>query len=273
MAKETKKPAVDFTEPLPEGLEIVPGRESAGFVPAIRTSGALVASGTTALDMDGVRPPYIQLAHATSTTIDMNVFNAGDIVLAKDFLAAKKGEKMQVIMLNVEKYMKEVISEEQRLDGYAPKTFPNREACIAAGYNMEWNDAKGLKPAFTVAFDMVLLIRKPEGSACGLYGIPIGVLDEKGNETEWALCRASFDKGNGRTMNSDITMVINGKLKQTGVYSAVWEFYSEITQNPNAKYHPFVVRARFKGMLDPVVVENIRNAMSVPVSVRDESEE
>ena len=226
---------------------------------AVRENMSLLANpGEVVLPMDGVRPPFLQLAHATSTSLDMNRFNAGDLVLNKDFLACPKGQKLDVVILNLRRYFKEYLSQDQKDEGMRERQFATEKEAEAAGLNMKWGpQGSGIKPQASVAFDMILLIRKPDGVESGLYGVDIGIEGPGGKPTEWAICRASFDKVNGNLMKNDLTLTVNTKLRSTGVWAAMWEFSTAVHDSPNSKFKPFVVRAKFKHMLDERVREKV----------------
>lgn len=266
---ETEVSVADLVEGLPPELA---GPEDAETGVAVRENMSLFANpGEVALPMDGIRPPFLQLAHATSTSLDMNRFNAGDLVLNKDFLACPKGQKLDVVILNLRRYFKEYLSQADRDEGMRERQFANEKDAEAAGLNMKWGpQGSGIKPQASVAFDMILLVRKPDGVESGLYGVDIGIEGPDGKPTEWAICRASFDKTNGNLMKNDLTLTVNTKLRSTGVWAAMWEFSTTINDSPASKFKPFVVRAKFKHMLDERVRENIRSVMEVPVSVSDE---
>lgn len=270
--KPAEEPAdMDLTKGVPE--ELLPGDPEEEGLALREPMSLLAAPGEIALPMDGIRPPFLQLAHATSTSLDMERFNAGDLVLNKDFLAAPKGTKLDVIILNLERYFKEYLTQDQKDEGRIERRFASIKEAAEAGLNMEWGpQGSGIKPQASVAFDMILLIRKPDGVESGLYGINIGIDDADGNPTEWAIARASYDKINGNLMKNDLTLIVNTKLRNVGIYGAMWEFYTAIHDSPSAKFKPFVVRAKFKHMLPEHVRENIRGVLEIPVSVKDDPE-
>ena len=70
-------------------------------------------------------------------------------------------------------------------------------------------------------------------------------------------------------MKNDLTLIVNTKLRNVGIYGALWEFYTTIHDSPSSKFKPFVVRAKFKAMLPKDVVANIRSVLEVPASVKD----
>lgn len=272
--QKTPEP-IELVEAIPEGL----GGEEAGaeaaavgstYVPALRAGMALEQPGPSALDMTGIRPPYLSLVHGTSKDL-LEKFNQGDLVLSKDFAAARKGEAMPAIILGIDQFWKERVTQDQWNDGRRPRIFRNKEEAREAGLRVDWEGDIG--PDAGPAMDVLLLIRKPKDRECGLYGVDIGIMDG-GNPTEWAICLMSFDKTGYRVMANDTFNTIRFKLGKSGTYSALWEFRTELgAPAKKTGNRPFVVRAKFTGMLDPMVVANIRNVMSVPVTAREPGEE
>lgn len=273
MANKQNKSVIDLVEDIPAELA-GPEDTAAETGVALREPMSLLATpGDQLLPMDGIRPPFLQLAHATSTSLDMNRFNAGDLVLNKDFCACPKGQKLDVVILNFQRYFKEYLSQGQKDEGMRERRFASEKEAEDAGLNMKWGPkGSGIKPEASVAFDMILLVKKPEGQESGLYGVDIGIDGVNGKPTEWAICRASFDKTNGNLMKNDLTLIVNTKLRASGVFSAMWEFYTTIHESEASKFKPFVVRAKFKHMLDKHIVDNIRNVLAVPVSMSSEEE-
>ena len=268
-AAPAQEPDADLTAGAPVDL---PGDDAGESLALRREPMSLLADpDECGLPMDGVRPPFLQLAHTSSSSLDMEKFTAGDLVLAKDFLACPKGGKLDVIILNYDRYLKEYLSQAEKDEGRIERRFKTVAEAVAAGLNMEWGPkGSGIKPDASVAFDMILLIRKPDGAESGLYGVNIGIDDAEGKPTEWAICRTSLDKINGTLMKNTLTIPVNTKLRGIGIWAAMWEWQTGIYET--SKYKPFVIRSRFKCLLDPLVRDNIRGVLAVPVSAKDGDE-
>ena len=259
---------LDLTEGLPADDA---GQEGGDYVPAVRRSMSLQAPGQPQLmDMEGVTPPYLSLVHGTSKELLKAGFNAGDLVLKKTYCAAPRGRPLQAIILRWDDYQKERLTKEQWDAQVRPRTFKTREEAIAAGLNGTWDDAKGLKPEFSPAADYLLLVKRNEGVSDALFGLDLGI-EMDGQPTDWGFALLSVDKGTHRTLKSDIAMTINGRLRSLGCYAGLWDLSTDLA--PPSKFssnQPFVIRAKFRGVLDPAVIKNIHQAMSVPVSVKEE---
>ena len=273
MAKNTKidaapdqDPDADLTAGAPADLPGDEPGETKNYLPAVRQGMGLMPPGEPiVLDMDGVRPPFLSLVHGTSKEL-IEKYNAGDLVLKKEHLVCKKGDKMQCIILAIDQYQKERISQEDWAEGKRPRTFKTKQEAADAGLCVVWDDKKGLKPEVSPAMDLVMLIRRNEGISDALFGVDLGI-EDAGKPTDWAFALMSLDKTAAKSMLNDIALTVNNKLKRTGLYSGLWELNAELA--PESKYssnRPFIVKARFRGMLDAAVIENIKGAMSVPVS-------
>ena len=271
--KPAEEPAdMDLTEGVPEELG-GQGEADNNYVPATRQGmGMMNPEDAVVLDMDGVRPPFLSLVHGTSKEL-IEKFNAGDLVLKKEHCVCKKGERVQAILIAIDQYQKERLSQEAWGEGRTPRTFKTKEEAAAAGLCVVWDDRKGLKPDVGPAMDVVLLLRRNEGVSDALFGVDLGIEDD-GKPTEWGFALLSLDKTAYKAFINDIGLVVNNKLRRTGLYSGLWELNTELSaQTKFSANRPFVIRARFKGILDPHVVENIKSAMSVPVSVNDDADE
>lgn len=258
---------MDLTEGVPEELG---GQEEAdhNYVPATRQGmGMMNPEDAVVLDMDGVRPPFLSLVHGTSQKL-VEKFNAGDLVLKSDYCVCKKGDRVQAILLAIDQYTKQRLTKEEWDAGVKPRTFKNKQEAAEAGFQTEWID--GVGPNVGPAMDIVLLLRRNEGVSDALFGVDLGI-EDGGKPTEWGFALLSLDKTGYKAFINDIAITVNNKLKSTGLYSGLWELNTELAA-PGKKSvnRPFVIRARFKGILDPYVVENIKSAMSVPVSVNDD---
>lgn len=270
--KDTNQEAdIDLTEPLPE--ELGGGADDTqSYVPATRQGMSLAEPGDVVLDMDGVRPPFLSLVHGTSQELVQH-FNAGDLVLKKEHCVCKKGDRLQAILIAIDQYQKERLTQEQWAARVTPRTFKTKQEAADAGLCVVWDDRKGLKPEVGPAMDIIMLIRRNEGVSDALFGVDLGI-EDGGKPTEWGFALLSLDKTAYKVFINDIGITVNNKLKRTGLYSGLWELNAELA--PPSKFssnRPFVIRARFKGILDEYAVDNIKSAMSVPESTKDEGDE
>lgn len=259
---------MDLTEGVPEELGGQEDTTENNYVPATRQGmGMMNPADNVVLDMDGVRPPFLSLVHGTSKEL-IEKFNAGDLVLKKEHCVCKKGERVQAILIAIDQYQKERLDQAAWAEGRRPRTFKNKQEAAAAGLRTEWEGDIG--PDVGPAMDIVLLLRRNEGVSDALFGVDLGI-EDGGKPTEWGFALLSLDKTGYKAFINDIAITVNNKLKSTGLYSGLWELNTELAA-PGKKSvnRPFVIRARFKGILDPYVVENIKSAMSVPVSVNDD---
>ena len=280
MAKKNNEAApageadVDLMAGAPADLPGDDAGETKNYLPAVRQGmGVALPSDAELMDLEGVRPPFLTLVHGTSKEL-VEKFNAGDLVLKKEHCVCPKGQRLQAILLAKDQYQKERIEQADWAEGRRPRTFKTKEAAAAAGLCVVWDDAKGLKPQVGPAMDLVMLIRRNEGVSEALFGVDLGI-EEGGKPTEWGFCLLSLDKTAYKVFMNDVGQTVNNKLhKAGGLYTGLWDLSAELAPaSPKSANRPFVIRARFKGMLDPRVVENIKNAMSVPVSAPDEGEE
>lgn len=273
-AAPSQEPDADLTAGAPVDLPGDDAGETQNYLPSVRQGmGVALPDDGELMDLEGVRPPFLTLVHGTSKEL-IERFNAGDLVLKKEHCVCKKGDRLQAVFLARDQYQKERISQDDWGEGRRPRTFKTKEAAAAAGLCVVWDDAKGLKPEVGPAMDLVMLIRRNEGVSDALFGVDLGI-EDGGKPTEWGFCLLSLDKTAYKVFINDIGLTVNNKLKAAGgLYTGLWDLSAELAPaSPKSSNRPFVIRARFKGLLDPVVVGNIKNAMSVPVSAPDVGEE
>lgn len=272
-AAPAQEPDVDLMAGVPADLPGDEAGETQNYLPSVRQGmGVALPSDAALMDLEGVRPPFLTLVHGTSKEL-IEKYNAGDLVLKKEHCVCKKGDRMQAILLAKDQYVKERIEQAEWGEGRRPRTFKNKEEAAAAGLCVVWDDAKGLKPQVGPAMDLVMLIRRNEGVSDALFGVDLGI-EEGGKPTEWGFCLLSLDKTAYKVFINDIGLTVNNKLRAAGgLHTGLWDLSTELAPaSPKSANRPFVIRARFKGLLDARVQENIRNAMSVPVSAPDGDE-
>ncbi len=260
MATKKQEATVDLTEEIPTDL----GGEQQSYVPATRSSGALVQNGPVALDLDGVRPPFLQMVYGPGIGTLSAEFDARDLVLAGKYCVSKKNDRLTAIFLNIKQFVKEWMDGEAFAEKRTPATFANMAEAAAAGFQTNWGPrGSGIKPNVSRAMEITMLIRKPEGSDCPLFSINIG------DEHEYALCLLSVDKGAYKTLINDIGLIANSQLK-AGLHNGLWEVRTDVSK-PNHEGRQFQnIRADFKGLIDPKIAEGIVDALAVPVNDTDD---
>ena len=271
MKKAEESVDVDLPAGAPAGLPGDGDETTPSYVPAVRQGlGVELPSDEVVMDMEGVQAPWLKLVHGTSKKLLEANFNLGELVLKDAYCVCQKGHRLQAIILSYDEYYKE----RAYVEGKRAATFKTLKEAADAGFSTVWDDAKGLKPEVSRAMDLLLLIRRNEGVSDALFGVDIGV-EEGGKPTDWAFALLSLDKGNYKSFKNDIGITVNNKLRKAGgIYTGLWELNAEMAPaSPHSANRPFIIRARFKGVLDPTVVENIKGAMRVPVADRDDGDE
>lgn len=244
---------INFVEEAPEELT----QEQESYVPATQSSFSLInPKAAIDLDIGEARPPFLKLIHGT--TKNAGAFNPGDLVLQNEYLVCPKGKSIDVVILNIDQGLRERVSDDDFNSGTRPRMFKNVAAAKAAGLSTEW--VNGVGPDASPAMDMIVLLRKPEHVVCGLFGIDIG------DKHEYAIARMMSDKTAYKYMINDIGLIIKTKLAKSGMYSGVWQFYTEMSKPNMNKRQVQVIRAKFKEMLSPEVIRGIESVIGTPAN-------
>lgn len=248
----TTAEATTFAEPLPEGL----GGEGSSYVPAMRQGNMLAASDDALpIDMTGVRPPYLTITHGVGGGAEK--FNPGDLVLAKENLVCPKGSALEVVILKVDQYLKQRLTNDEWNAGIRPQTFKTKEDAKAAGFRTEWENNVG--PDVSPAMDIGLLIRKPTDVVCALFGI------DSIDDHAYALAILSLDKTAYSYAINDIANILRFRLAKTGAHSALWELNTELSRPAKrTNNRTQIVRFKFRDMLPDDTVRNIEGALGAP---------
>jgi hypothetical protein len=138
--------------------------------------------GSTALNF-----PLLQIAYGVGKLAEK--FSNGDWVLDKDYLLAKKGEPLVVTFVHVETYLKQYIDKSKYVPGVQAKRYYTRKEALDAGEIVDW-PPKGSdlpRPTVSPAGTYMLMIQKPKGLECALFGFPI-------KDELWTPARMFLDK-------------------------------------------------------------------------------
>lgn len=247
-----KKP--NFAEEVP--AELLDNEETQPVTALTHQTSTALINPNAALDLDleGARPPYLTLVHGVGEAAEN--FNPGDLILQKEYLVCPKGKSVDIIILNLDQYFKQRVSNDDWQAGIRPQTFKTKADAKAAGLRTDWEN--GMGPDVSPAMDLNVLIRKPDDVVCGLFGINIG------DEHEYAIARLSSDKTAYKYLFNDIALIIKTKLSSTGIFGGVWQFYTELSKANTRGNRTQVIRAKFKEMLSHDVIEGIKSAIGTP---------
>lgn len=250
----TKK-KTNFAEEVPSELVNPEATTETQALTAPPSSTALVnPNAVDDLDVGDVPPPYMQLVHGVGEAAEL--FNPGDLILAKEHLICPKGQKIETIILNISQYYKERVSNDAWMAGERPRIFKTLEEAEDVGLRTAWENNIG--PDVSRAMNLTLMLRKPEGMNSGMFGIDIG------DGHSYALAMFTSDKTAYQYLIKDIGLIIKTKLKRSGVYSGLWDFYTELSKPNSRGNRTQVVRASFKDMLEETTIHNILEAINAP---------
>lgn len=120
-----------------------------------------------------IDPPWLSIVHPVGDLGMSGKFLPGSLILGKEYLVAKAGEKLRCVVWDYRTYFKEYLTKEQRDNRVQPRTFLTAAEAHAAGLTTETNPITRALPTAPMAMTWVMLIEKPEGLACDLFCVDI----------------------------------------------------------------------------------------------------
>lgn len=237
--KKTEVEEPEVVDALAMARQELPSDEPELLPPAVVGSGALMQEGPIDIDLSTLRPPYMQIAYGVGKLAEN--FNPGDLVLAREYCLASRGDKpgLEVIILNLTQFQKEYLSREAFTAGERPRVFATKQEASAAGLQTEWIAGRG--PEVSPACEMTLLIRKPDDVSCDIFALNM-------DGGEWAIARCGLDKTAYAVFMKDAGITLKYKLKD-GIYGAKWNFWTEMSQPSRSGNTTPVIRAQVKEFL------------------------
>jgi hypothetical protein len=162
-------------------------------------------------------------------------FSQGDLVLDGTYLIAKRGDPLVVTFVSVDRFYKQYVDSSQRAamiaSGLQPKTYNTREEALKAGEIVDWSKVRGQGPRPTVspAGFYQLLIQKPNGIECALFGFELG-------GKLWAPARMYLDKKAHRVVNSEVekAMLFSLGARKGGLLAGQFTLFTKTTKKPDS---------------------------------------
>ena len=150
-------------------MESAVNESTEALVPAGHSELAPLGTMHLAEGFSGIELPRLQIAYGVGRLSDN--FNPGDLVLGDDNFLVKKGEPLEIVILTLEQFWKEYLSNDMYQAGLIPRVFQHEEEVLAAGGTTRF--VQDQKPSFSKAVTLRLLIKKPEDLECGMFGLEL----------------------------------------------------------------------------------------------------
>lgn len=120
-----------------------------------------------------VDPPWLAVVHPVGELGMSGRFMPGSLVLGKEFLVAKAGEHLNVIVWDYRTYYKEYLTTDQRKAGLKPRVFLTAAEARAAGLTTEIDPATRALPTAPMGMTWLALVEKPKDLLCDLFFIEV----------------------------------------------------------------------------------------------------
>lgn len=144
--------------------------QSEALVPATETGMAVpVGSMSISIDLSRIPLPRLKITYGVGNLA--KDFTPGDLILGEDNLLVHKGEDLEFIPVFLHQYFKEYLTNDQYQSGLKPRTFASAEEAVANGGVVDWGGP--VKPTFSAAVDVRMLIKKPDDITCGMFSLEL----------------------------------------------------------------------------------------------------
>jgi hypothetical protein len=196
-----------------------------------------------------MRFPYLKVSSAMGK---LQAFTKGSIVINDDSLLALPGQPIRLTILAAQYYWKEYLSGTNYNPTVYPKRFATKEEVFAAGGTIDWTGPKEARvpPSYKIAVASKVLVQKPEGVVCGLFGIPI-----KGPDDLYAAAIWDVDK----TGAAEVAPVIKRDSEfalRDRLYCGIYEITTK-SKTFKSGYSSFVPVMKLVGFHDDVAKKQI----------------
>lgn len=160
-----------------------------------------------------IRIPRLETAYGVGKFVERGV-PQGSLVLGGDNVLVGLNTPLTITLLSATVYWKEYINADAWAAGIKPRVFASGKEVLANGGTVAWGSlnpatGKNYPPTFSKAMDMRILIRKPEGIECGLFGLDL-------DNGLWAPAIWTVDKTGYKRVGTTIVTSWNFTLKAAG---------------------------------------------------------
>lgn len=148
----------------------------------------------------------VKVAYAVSQNMPDDATEGSLVISTSDggwvkLLAANATTPLTVLIVDVRKYFKEWLTSDAFNAGQRPRTYATPAEAVADGHRVTWDG--DLKPTVSLAFDVHMLVKKPEDLTNGseAFNLVIG-------DGVWAPCVMTVDKSGAQGANVFFTNLL-----------------------------------------------------------------
>lgn len=167
-----------------------------------------------------VDPPWLAIVHPVGTLGESGKFLPGSLVLGKEYLVAKAGEHLSVVVWDYITFFKEYLTAANRTPGVLPRTFLSAAEAHKAGLTTETNPVTRALPTAPMAMTWVVLIEKPKDLMCDLFFLGVG-------GKQYAPAKMGIDKSAFLSVKNSFFMAAQYTTKAFGGIRAMkWDLWT-----------------------------------------------
>ena len=250
----------------PEALNQVLGKpnETAVAVRGPVTLGG-ISGGVRSVN---IKFPLLQIAYGVGKLAE--TFSNGDWVLDKSYLLAKKGEPLVVTFVHVDTYLKQYIEPAKYVPGVQAKRYYTKKEALDAGEIVEWppQGSDLPKPTVSPAGTYMLMVQKPKGLECALFGFPI-------KDELWTPARMFLDKKAHKLVFEVVNRMSTFSLaaRKGGLVSGQFVLTTGTTVNPRSGRTETLPTIKFHKAHDDADVDRIIGAYSNALAAAEDAAE
>ena len=241
-------------------LDQMEGKSSERTIVAVRQPAAL--GQVTGEVQTQLKLPTLKMAYGVGKLSEK--FNQGDLVLDDIYLVAKRGEPVVVTIASVQVYWKQYLDNAARQAGQNPKTYGSKAEAKAAGEIVDWppRGSDGPKPTVSPAGLYQLLIQRPQGLQCPLFGFECGAHPD-GTPIVWAPARWFLDKKAHKVVIEEVekARIFSLGTRKGGLLAGRFTVTTNTTKRPDGNTET-LPQVKFSGANSDAEVEQILKAFT-----------
>jgi len=167
-----------------------------------------------------ITPPWLAIVHPTGDLATSGKFMQGSLVLGKEYLIAKAGEPLKMIIWSYQVYFKEYISSADWTAGKRPRVFMSEADAHAAGLTTRPDLVTRTLPSCPMAMSWLMLVEKPESVLCDYFFLDV-------NGKKYAPAVMGIEKTAFTSVKNNFQLANLATRPHGGIKAMLWEMKTQ----------------------------------------------